>query len=90
MATTRDLDGRLILPRERVEALADVIQLRKEAMDSGRLPHPRDWPLPPCPECHSPVTKWLSSEGEEQTLRFHFWPCNHGIVADQPPGPQGN
>ncbi|ALO98740.1 hypothetical protein SHL15_7747 [Streptomyces hygroscopicus subsp. limoneus] len=91
MATTRDLDGRLILSRERVEAIASVIQLREETKNAGQLPYPHDWPLPPCPECERPVTKWLSSKGEGEHLRFHFWPCNHGIVADQPSrAAQGN
>ncbi|MEU5057487.1 MULTISPECIES: hypothetical protein [unclassified Streptomyces] len=84
MAIARDLDGWLVLPFERVVALANMIQLREEAVEAGRLPYRRDWPLPQCPECHGSVTKWLSSRGDDSRRRFHFWPCDHGIVADAP------
>jgi hypothetical protein len=82
MPTTRDLDGRAILPLERIEALDHVLELREQALEAG-LPYPEDWPLPPCLECGAAVVRWLRMGGGEYPITYHFFPCKHGVVADR-------
>ncbi|GAB1329905.1 hypothetical protein [Streptomyces sennicomposti] len=84
MRNARDLDGRMILPRERLDALGEVLRLRAETMEAGNLPYPEDWPLPLCPECHGAVQKWISGSGDGLPTSYWFSPCGHGIVADRP------
>ncbi|MFF9204289.1 hypothetical protein ACF1AE_21210 [Streptomyces sp. NPDC014986] len=83
MLTPRDLDGRAILPLERIEALDDVVQRRAQALDAGGLPYPEDWPLPPCLECGATVVRWLRGGGGEYPMTYRFFPCGHGVVADR-------
>ncbi|MFE6808627.1 hypothetical protein ACFVEN_44290 [Streptomyces sp. NPDC057681] len=85
MAISRDLDGRMILPARRVEALASVLRLREEHEAAGLVPYPQDWPFPQCPECHGNVQRWGGGCGEDGEARsIWFFPCGHGIVADEP------
>ncbi|MFD5452183.1 hypothetical protein [Streptomyces sp. NPDC127100] len=83
MSTPRDLDGRAILPLERIEALARVLDLREQAIEADDLPYRQDWPLPPCLECKGAVVRWLRSGGGEYPIAYRFFPCHHGVVADR-------
>lgn len=81
--TKRDLDGRAILPSERIDALAHVLELRDQAHERGELPYGRDWPLPPCLECGATVTDYGRASGDGHTHSIWFFPCGHGVVADR-------
>ncbi|MGW1030287.1 hypothetical protein ACWD4J_42715 [Streptomyces sp. NPDC002577] len=80
MDKERDLDGRLILPWERIEAIDKVLELRKAAVGAGNVPYPHDWPLPMCPICRGTVGSYVRSGGSDE-IRYHFFPCGHGVVA---------
>ncbi|MEY9816338.1 hypothetical protein [Streptomyces albogriseolus] len=82
MPTSRDLDGRVILPLERIESLDRVLDLRKQVLEAGDLPYPEDWPLPPCLECGAEVQSWVRGRGGLPTS-YWFSPCGHGVVADR-------
>ncbi|CAL9673250.1 hypothetical protein SUDANB176_07570 (plasmid) [Streptomyces sp. enrichment culture] len=82
MPTRRDLDGRAVLPLERIEALDHVLGLRKQILEAGGLPYPQDWPLPPCLECGAAVHNWVRGKGGLPTS-YWFFPCGHGVVADR-------
>ncbi|MEU5525286.1 hypothetical protein ABZ759_32915 [Streptomyces sp. NPDC047860] len=83
MSPPRDLDGRAILPLERIEALARVLDLRKQAIEADDLPYREGLAAAAVPGVQGAVVRWLRSGGDEYPIAYRFFPCKHGVVADR-------